>query len=118
MEDLVKQPDDKWIKVVLTKIKKCQPDAGDRPDLIQTESVPSTGLARKQNKNKLNEKYKKKKSNYLQNVTLVVKHSEDTQVIPFILSTVHTVHTLEPRVTVLVNVRPASNLSYSSSESH
>ena len=30
-----------------------------------------------------------------------------SQVIPFILSTVHTVHTLEPRVTVLVNVRPA-----------
>ena len=29
-----------------------------------------------------------------------------SQVIPFILSTVHTVHTLEPRVTVLVNVRP------------
>ena len=27
----------------ITKTKKCQPDAGDRPDLIQTEPVPSTG---------------------------------------------------------------------------
>ena len=108
-EDTVKQPDDKWIKVVLTKTKKCQPDAGDRPDLIQTEHVPSTGLARQNNKNKRNEKYKNKKSNYLQNVTLVedIKHS---QVIPFILSTVHTVHTLEPRVTVLVNVRPGQTV--------
>ena len=105
-EDTVKQPDDKWLTVVLTKTKKCQPDPGDRPDLIQTESVPRIGLARQNNKNKRNEKYKNKKSNYLQNVTLVedTKHS---QVIPFILSTVHTVHTLEPRVTDLVNVRPA-----------
>ena len=31
------------------KTKKCQPDAGDRPDLIQTEPVPSTGLARQTN---------------------------------------------------------------------
>ena len=31
------------------KMKKCQPDAGDRPDLIQTEPVPSTGLARQTN---------------------------------------------------------------------
>ena len=86
----------------MTKTKKCQPDAGDRPDLIQTEHVPSTGLARQNNKNKL----KNRKSKYCQNVTVVedIKHS---QVIPFILSTVHTVHTLEPRVTVLVNVRPA-----------
>ena len=108
-EDIVKQPDDKWIKVVLTKTKKCQPDAGDRPDLIQTEHVPSTGLARQNNKNKLNEKYKNKKSNYLQNVTLVedINHS---RVIPFILSTVHTVHTLELRVTVLVNVRPGQTV--------
>ena len=42
---------------VSTKSKKCQPDAGDRPDLIQTEPVPSTGLARS-------------KSNYLSHVTL------------------------------------------------
>ena len=41
-----------------TKTKKCQPDAGDRPDLIQTEPVPSIGLARQQNKNKQNEKLK------------------------------------------------------------
>ena len=72
------------------KTKKCQPDAGDRPDLIQTATVPSTGLAR-------------------QNVTLVedIMH---TQVIPFILSTVHTDHTLEPRVTDLVNVRPGQTV--------
>ena len=29
-----------------TKTKKCQPAAGDWPDLIQTEPVPSRGLAR------------------------------------------------------------------------
>ena len=34
-----------------TKTKKCQPDAGDRPDLIQTAPVPSIGLARQQNIN-------------------------------------------------------------------
>ena len=45
---------------VSTKSKKCQPDAGDRPDLIQTEPVPSTGLACS-------------KSNYLSDVTLVYK---------------------------------------------
>ena len=28
------------------KTKKCQPAAGDWPDLIQTEPVPSRGLAR------------------------------------------------------------------------
>ena len=33
----------------VTKTKKCQPDTGDRPDLIQTESVPSIGLARQTN---------------------------------------------------------------------
>ena len=44
--------------------KKCQPDAGDRPDLIQTEPVPSIGLARQQNKNQLNEKLKNEKTNY------------------------------------------------------
>ena len=48
-------PDDKWIKggQILngwitenkTKHKKCQPAAGDRPDLIQTESVPDSWLA-------------------------------------------------------------------------
>ena len=64
-EDTVKQPDDKWIKVVLTKTKKCQPDAGDMPDLIQTEHVPSTGLAPQNNKNKRNEKYKIKKTKLL-----------------------------------------------------
>ena len=50
------------------KIKKCQPDAGDRPDLIQTEPVPSTGLARQNNKNQRNEKIKTEKINYLSNV--------------------------------------------------
>ena len=30
------------------KTKKCQPAAGDRPDLIQTAPVPSRGLARPQ----------------------------------------------------------------------
>ena len=45
-------------KGVCKKTKKCQPVAGDMPDLIQTEHVPSKGLARPQNKNKLNEKNK------------------------------------------------------------
>ena len=46
------------------KTKKCQPDAGDRPDLIQTEPVPSIGLARQNYKNQLNEKQKNEKLNY------------------------------------------------------
>ena len=76
--------------------------------------VPDSRLARQQNKNKRNEKYKNKKSNYLQNVTLVddvkrtkwFKQSQETQGKPFMLSTGHTVHTLAPRVTVLVPARP------------
>ena len=53
---------------IFSKTKKCQPDAGDRPDLIQTEPVPSTGLARQQNKNKQNEKMKNMKINYQSHV--------------------------------------------------
>ena len=49
------------------KTKKCQPDARDRPDLIQTKPVPSIGLAR-QHKNKLNEKIKNKKTNHRSHV--------------------------------------------------
>ena len=56
-----KDPDDKWIKgQFLPKswkskhnknpTKKCQPAAGDMPDLIQTEHVPSRGLACPQKK--------------------------------------------------------------------
>ena len=52
----------------ITKTTKCQPDAGDRPDLIQTEPVPSIGLARNKNKNQLNKKQKIKKSNYQSHV--------------------------------------------------
>ena len=188
-EDTVKQPDDKWITVVLTKTKKCQPAAREtlssghtlhtvvvpvswhtspghtlhtvvvpvstghtvhtprvtvlvpvRPghtvhtlvprvtDQVPVGShtssghtlhtvvvpvshintnVPDSRLARQQNKNKRNEKYKNIKSNYLQNVVNSVKlfkQSQETQDKPFILSTGHTVHT--PRVTVLVPARP------------
>ena len=52
------------VKIKITKTKKCQPDAGDRPDLIQTEPVPSIGLACQQNKNQLNVKLKNEKTNY------------------------------------------------------
>ena len=57
----------------IIKTKKCQPDAGDRPDLIQTEPVPSTGLARNKNKNQLNEKLKNDKTNYLSSVNNNIK---------------------------------------------
>ena len=52
-----------------TKTKKCQPDAGDRPDLIQTAPVPSIGLARQQIKNQLNEKLKNPKTNHRSHVS-------------------------------------------------
>ena len=56
----IQSPIVKVVKVdkVPKKPKKCQPPAGNMPDLIQTEHVPSRGLARQKNKNKLNEKYK------------------------------------------------------------
>ena len=43
------------------KTKKCQPVAGDMPDLIQTEHVPSKGLARPYKKINKSEKYEEKK---------------------------------------------------------
>ena len=49
---------------VFTKTTKCQPSAGGRPDLIQTESAPNRGLARHKLKKKSNQKY-------LSNVTIV-----------------------------------------------
>ena len=72
------------------KTKKCQPDAGDRPDLIQTEPVPSIGLARQQNKNKQNEKTENRKSVSLLSSSHWSRLSG------------HTLHT--PRVTVVVPV--------------
>ena len=42
------------------KTKKCQPAAGDIPDLIQTEYVPSSGLARPNKKINRMKKIKKK----------------------------------------------------------
>ena len=39
-----------------TKTKKCQPAAGDMPDLIQTEHVPNSWLARPPKKNIKNKK--------------------------------------------------------------
>ena len=41
------------------KTTKCQPPAGNMPDLIQTVHVPSRGLARPKNKNKLERKIQK-----------------------------------------------------------
>ena len=51
--------------------KKCQSDARDRPDLIQTAPVPSGGLSRQKIKNNRTKNSKKPKSNYSSNVTLV-----------------------------------------------
>ena len=48
------------IKVVTKKTKKCQPAAGDMTDLIQTDHVPNSGLAR--TKKTENNKKKKTKS--------------------------------------------------------
>ena len=45
-------------ETIKTKTKKCQPAAWDAQDLIQTWRVPHSRLARKKNKNKLNEKSK------------------------------------------------------------
>ena len=79
----VKHPDDKWLKDVLTKTKKCLPAVRDTlvtgPHTPRvTVGVPDSGRARPQNKNKQNEKYKNHKSNYLSNVTLVdkLKHTK------------------------------------------
>ena len=47
LNSLVKKSNNSSVSI--DKTKKCQPDAGDRPDLIQTEPVPSTGLARQTN---------------------------------------------------------------------
>ena len=55
----------------VTKTEKCQPAAGDMPDLIQTEHVPSSWLARSKNKNQQNEKYKIQNENYLSDVTMI-----------------------------------------------
>ena len=68
--NIVQQLDSITLSLIILQTKKCQPDAGDRPDLIQTEPVPSTGLARKQNKNKPNEKIKNRKTNYLLHVKI------------------------------------------------
>ena len=43
----------------VTKTKKCQSAARDTPDLIQTECVPDSGLARQIKKNKQNVKERK-----------------------------------------------------------
>ena len=60
--------------IVKIKTKKCQPAARDMPDLIQTEHVPSKGLARPKNKNKLNEKNKNtNKTNHSKGKKNVVK---------------------------------------------
>ena len=77
-KESVKHPDDKWITDVLTKIIKCQPAVRDilvtGPHTPRvTVGVPGSGRSRKQNKNKQNKKYKNQKSNYLSNVTLVVR---------------------------------------------
>ena len=53
----------------MIKTKKCQSNAGDRPDLIQTAPVPSIGLAR-QYKNKQNEKNQNQNQIYFSDVTL------------------------------------------------
>ena len=115
----VKHPDDKWIKDVLTKTKKCLPAVRDTlvtgPHTPRvTVGFPDSGRARQQNKNKQNKKYKNHKLNYLSNVTLVdrVKHtklfnqSQVTQAITALRSRSrswlagHSSHT--PRVTVSV----------------
>ena len=56
-----------------TKTKKCQPAAGDMPDLIQTEHVPSRGLTRPK-KNTKHENNKKKIHMKSNDVTLVKEH--------------------------------------------
>ena len=63
------------------------------PVSLINNKVPDSWLARQQNKNKRNEKYKTTKSNYLSNVTLVnsvkltklFNHTQVTLVIPFTL---------------------------------
>ena len=104
---------------MIIKTKKCQPDAGDRLNLIQTEPVPTIGLARQQNKNKQNEKTENRKSNYKSHVKTDDSHKEDTSIpLSHVLTKTksvsqlssthwsrlsgHTPHT--PRVTVVVPV--------------
>ena len=84
--------------VVSNKTKKCQPVAGDMPDLIQTEHVPSKGLARPKNKNKQNEKKKKQKLNDFTNVTLLVQ-DECTKS----LSTTRLKHKIMNKLTKAIN---------------
>ena len=107
------------LSLIMSKTKKCQPDAGDRPDLIQTEPVPSIGLARQQNKNKQNEKTENQKSNYKSHANSDVSHKVYTSIpLSHVLTKTksvnllssshrsrlsgHTLHT--PRVTVVVPV--------------
>ena len=66
---------DKWKRLhsnVKIKTKKCQPFAGDRPDLIQTVSVPDKGLARPNKKINRTKKIKTNKRDYA-HVPLVEK---------------------------------------------
>ena len=73
---VINHPDDKWITDDLIKTKKCQPavrdtlENGPHPSVMGV-GVPDGGLARPQNKNKLNEKRINYKSNYLSHITLV-----------------------------------------------
>ena len=107
------------LSLIMSKTKKCQPDAGDRPDLIQTEPVPSIGLARQQNKNKQNEKTENRKSNHMLHDNSDVSHKVYTSIsLSHVLTKTksvnllsssqrsrlsgHTLHT--PRVTVVVPV--------------
>ena len=54
LNSLVKKSNNSSVSI--NKTKKCQPPAGDMPDLIQTVHVPSRGLACPPNKNQQNEK--------------------------------------------------------------
>ena len=66
------------LSLIIIKTKKCQSDAGDRPDLIQTAPVPSRGPSRQKIKINRMKKLKNSKSNYLLNVTLkkIVKQTK------------------------------------------
>ena len=87
----------------MSKTKKCQPDAGDRPDLIQTEPVPSTGLARQQNKNaNSDDSHKVLTSIPLSHVTKKTKSINLLSSSQRSRLSGHTLHT--PRVTVVVPV--------------
>ena len=77
----------------LSKTKKCQPAAGDRPDLIQTAPVPSTGHG--QHTPRVTARSRSRPSGHTPHTPRV------TVVVPVMLSG-HTLHT--PRVTVAVPV--------------